>query len=274
MAGLWLPMRLDLAYDPAVIGMAAALGIEEDAVVGKLHRLWSWANQQLQTGHTNVTASWVNRYVSCQNFAEKMAEQRWLAVNENGTISFPKFDRWNSEGAKNRLNSAERQRKSRRKNVTDMSQNKRDKSVTIEEKRREENKNPLTPTGDGQPAASQKRKNRSPAESRPEESDPVFVAFWSRYPRKEAKPKAAVAFAAAVAGGVPAAEIMAGLERWRLSEQWAKDGGKFIPHSTTFLNQRRWQDNPRPETLTAAPAPTTTFRDVILPKGTILPPER
>ncbi len=28
------------------------------------------------------------------------------------------------------------------------------------------------------------------------------------------------------------------------SEQWRKDGGRYIPHPTTWLNQTRWEDEP------------------------------
>ena len=39
MAGDWIKMRIDIADDPAVIGIASALDITEDEVVGKLHRI-------------------------------------------------------------------------------------------------------------------------------------------------------------------------------------------------------------------------------------------
>ena len=37
-------------------------------------------------------------------------------------------------------------------------------------------------------------------------------------------------------------ELIATVERARFSEQWTKDGGSFIPHPATWLNQRRWED--------------------------------
>jgi len=37
---------------------------------------------------------------------------------------------------------------------------------------------------------------------------------------------------------------MAGLERSKVSEQWQRDGGQFIPHPATWLNGRRWEDQP------------------------------
>lgn len=47
---------------PAVIGMAGALGLDEFAIIDRLHKLWSWADQHCQNGHAkNVTFVWINR---------------------------------------------------------------------------------------------------------------------------------------------------------------------------------------------------------------------
>jgi hypothetical protein len=41
--------------------------------------------------------------------------------------------------------------------------------------------------------------------------------------------------------------ICAAVERWKKSEQWTHDGGQFIPHPATWLNQHRWEDEiPKP----------------------------
>ena len=37
-------------------------------------------------------------------------------------------------------------------------------------------------------------------------------------------------------------QIMIGLERWKQSAQWTRDGGQFIPNPATFLNGERWKD--------------------------------
>ena len=35
--------------------------------------------------------------------------------------------------------------------------------------------------------------------------------------------------------------IMLGLRRARASIEWKREGGRFIPHPATFLNQGRWE---------------------------------
>lgn len=120
MAGDWLKMRLDLADDPAVIAMAAALDISEDEVVGKLHRLWAWADRHTTDGNApGITPKWVDRYV-CTGFATAMTAVSWISFSESG-VSFPNFDRHNGESAKRRGEAAIRQRLSREN---------RDKGVT------------------------------------------------------------------------------------------------------------------------------------------------
>ncbi|MBN9219564.1 MAG: helix-turn-helix domain-containing protein [Mesorhizobium sp.] len=74
----------------------------------------------------------------------------------------------------------------------------------------------------------------------------LFLQFWSDYPLKVGKPKAAASWRSQKLDQ-EAISIFAGLNRWKASPQWKRDGGKFIPHPTTFLNQRRWEDSPEPE---------------------------
>ena len=78
-----------------------------------------------------------------------------------------------------------------------------------------------------------------------------FDKFWEAYPRGSAefprrvgKPVAQKAWNKAFYLGAEWNKIMAGLERWKQTEQWQKEGGKFIPYPATFLNQRRWEDEP------------------------------
>jgi len=68
-----------------------------------------------------------------------------------------------------------------------------------------------------------------------------FAEFWQAYPRKVAKPAAEKAWRKVAA---EADAIMAGLRRQAGCEQWAKDGGQFIPYPATWLNGRRWEDAP------------------------------
>lgn len=36
--------------------------------------------------------------------------------------------------------------------------------------------------------------------------------------------------------------MMSSLEQFRGSKDWLKDNGQYIPYPSTWLNQRRWED--------------------------------
>ncbi len=78
----------------------------------------------------------------------------------------------------------------------------------------------------------------------PNQQDPMvgFEAFWTLYPRKTAKQAAAKAWKKLQAEEVLQVRIKAAVASHALSDQWTKDGGQFIPHAATWLNQKRWED--------------------------------
>ena len=67
----------------------------------------------------------------------------------------------------------------------------------------------------------------------------AFEKFWSAYPRKEGKQKAKAAFEKV---NVPLDVLLNAIEQQKESAQWSKDNGQFIPHPTTWLNGKRWED--------------------------------
>ena len=68
-----------------------------------------------------------------------------------------------------------------------------------------------------------------------------FTAFWTAYPRHVGKGKAFAEWKR-IKGRPPVEEIIQAVRKQQRSEQWTKDGGQFIPHPSTWLHQRRWED--------------------------------
>lgn len=129
----WIKVRTDLAADPAVVSIAAALGVDRFAVVGRLHWIWSWAGSNSRDGRiAGVTAAWIDELVALEGFAAAMISAGWLIESDRG-IRFPKFNRHNGQSAKTRALTAQRVARSR-------SRSGNDRSVTqsLPEKRREE----------------------------------------------------------------------------------------------------------------------------------------
>lgn len=69
-----------------------------------------------------------------------------------------------------------------------------------------------------------------------------FGEFWEVYPRKESKQSALNAFKKLKPDDELLAVMLNALEIQKKSEQWQKDKGQFIPHPSTWLNQKRWED--------------------------------
>lgn len=74
---------------------------------------------------------------------------------------------------------------------------------------------------------------------------PGFEAFWAAYPRKIGKDAAAKAFAKLKPDEALLHAVLTAVKAQAASEQWTKDEGQFIPHASTWLNGRRWEDEIR-----------------------------
>ena len=75
-------------------------------------------------------------------------------------------------------------------------------------------------------------------------SEGLFERFWKAYPRKESKPTARNAFEKLKVDDELLEKMLKSIEKWKGSSQWQEDGGRFIPHPSTWLNQQRWEDEP------------------------------
>jgi hypothetical protein len=81
-----------------------------------------------------------------------------------------------------------------------------------------------------------------------------FKRFWEAYPKKVAKAQAEKVFFRLCPDEELAEQIVSAVDEQRGWETWRRDGGKFIPHPATWLNQERWLDE-SPEKCKAAPPP-------------------
>ena len=79
-------------------------------------------------------------------------------------------------------------------------------------------------------------------ELRDAQEQPAFEVFWDAYPRKVGKPKAESAFRKVNPSGPVLEAMLVAIVTQKRSAQWTRDGGEFIPHPATWLNQRRWED--------------------------------
>ena len=88
-----------------------------------------------------------------------------------------------------------------------------------------------------------------------------FLEFWAAYPRKVGKGAAWKAWRLIALEDTPPLYGMTAALAWqRLRPEWTKDGGAFVPHPATWLNQRRWEDEPPTRGNGAPPPPLTKPR--------------
>ena len=74
----------------------------------------------------------------------------------------------------------------------------------------------------------------------------LFEQFWAAYPRKQNKERTRRAWKKLRPDLALCRTMSAALERDKRSEQWRKDNGAFIPHPSSWLNGRRWEDEGPP----------------------------
>ena len=70
-----------------------------------------------------------------------------------------------------------------------------------------------------------------------------FQEFWSAYPKKQAKGAAEKAFSKIHPDKSLLRQMLDAIELHKKSSQWQKDGGQYIPMPSTWLNQKRWEDD-------------------------------
>lgn len=142
MALNWIKWVKGLSRRREVLAVAQALGLDRRIVACACMEVWEWADDNTTTGLVNnLTAPDIDLLVGITGFGSALCTVGWLTVRTDG-IQFPRWDRHNSQSAKERSQSALRQKRKRERDATVTSRNDRNSSVTRSEKSRgEENGN-------------------------------------------------------------------------------------------------------------------------------------
>ncbi|TKJ34630.1 MAG: hypothetical protein CEE38_17310 [Planctomycetes bacterium B3_Pla] len=70
----------------------------------------------------------------------------------------------------------------------------------------------------------------------------LFEDFWKVYPKRKAKAEAQKAWAKLKPSEELVQRIVEAVTIQTRSEDWLKDGGKYIPYPAKYLNGKRWED--------------------------------
>lgn len=229
MAGDWIKMRADLFTHPKVVRISSALNADTLRTVGGLMSVWCLFDAHSEDGHLEGYGPDVlDAHLRWPGFSAAMIAVGWLCMDGQSGLFLPDFDTHNGISAKRRAQEADRKRserssKNRPQPVRSASASDADKKRTREEKRREDIDTPQPPEGGG-----------------------LFDEFWQAYPRKVGKDAARKAFDRRKVSRVVLEQMISAIESQRNSAQWLRDGGQYIPHPATWVNEGRWQDEEAP----------------------------
>lgn len=242
MAVDWIKMRTDLYRDPKVCLIADMLidstselskyinqqtkrdmtvtrNVMRHVTVGALVSVWGVLRHRGKRHdddlHINNCGSWiVDDIADIPGFGEAMMRAGWLVEDKNDIV-FPRFfEEFNVDPEENmKIKNAERQRKYREKHKEESNANS-NVTVTSQSNVREEKRRDSKHTCD---------------------DVPEFNEFWSSYPRKVAKPTALKSW---LKQKPPIKEVLFALTQEK--RRWTDP--QYIPHPSTWLNQRRWED--------------------------------
>lgn len=102
MASSWIKLEVITPDKPEVYQLSEFLGIDPDMVLGKLFRIWCWADQHTTNGNAgSVTKTLLDRVAFQSGFADALLSVGWLK-NVDGALVFPNFERHNGESSKKR----------------------------------------------------------------------------------------------------------------------------------------------------------------------------
>jgi hypothetical protein len=182
-AGDWIKMRTNLDTDPAVVRIASGLKTDRFTVVGRLHKIWAWANEHLTDGRdVPIDSEFLDALVESPGFSEQLRRVGWL-TGRDGSLCFPSFERHNGASAKQRALDA-----ARKKSVRKMSGKRPDTNRTKsgpeerrEEKRRDKQTNKSTCDGE-----------RVPEEFRASEAFMAAWSAWKSYKQERLEPVNAI----------------------------------------------------------------------------------
>ncbi len=102
----WVKIETKTPDKPEICIIASQLRLDADAVMGKLVRLWAWAEMNVSdSNETSVTMEFLDKLAGKKGFSAAMEKAGWLQANGDKLI-FPNFERHNGRGAKGRAQTA------------------------------------------------------------------------------------------------------------------------------------------------------------------------
>lgn len=249
----WIQIHQQLKDHRKVLAAADELDIEPAHMLGLLISFWLWAIDNAPDGSlAGISDRMIARAAQWdkdpEEFVAALTSASLLDVTEDGILEIHDWSEYTGklieqrENEKNRSRARRAAAKSNDRRTTagqsaDASKSDQKKTAgrvdqTRVDQSRPENKGdtPITPAAEKQPSAQERR----------------FAEFWTAYPKKVGKKAAQKAWEKAKPDAELFEKIMQAVATAKTSEQWLREGGRFIPNPSTWINQGRWDDEPLP----------------------------
>lgn len=246
MAGDWIPYELALPTKGEVRRIARDAGVSRFEVCGRLMAFWGWASTETADGVLRgiYLADLSDLVGFDEPFWRAVVAVGWLRERRDGLL-IPNAERWITRAAKARLQKNRRQQQWRDGRGDSPDDTSGDAPVDAPVDAGE------SPPGDDHvdvSGASKAPTTEQYSTRRKNTSLTGFAEFWAAYPRKVDKADAERAWAKLAPNDALREQIMAGLAA--LTPQYLRriERGEreYVPHASTWLHKRRWEDEPEP----------------------------
>ncbi len=236
----WFPVSHDINKDPEMWDLCDRFG---DKALRCWLELLSIADRnegeipgQLESISTSVSWAIRCRTTKTKKIIENMVSIGWLNISQVATRQ--QLDE-NSTATRRELD----------ENSTEF-QNKLDKCLKVSNylkyhPTRDDKKPPLEslPSEPSEPSEPN-IKNNTPIVPK---GDDGFESFWKTYPKRVGRGAAEKAWKRLKPNTETVQAIIKAIGEQKESANWQKDLGQFVPYPATWLNQKRWQDDPQIE---------------------------
>lgn len=281
----WIESHQELRNHPKTKRLARELKISVAAAIGHLHCLWWWATDYAPDGDLTEYEDWEiadAAYYEGKNidkFKDALIFSGFLDNTEGGRLILHDWNDYAGKNLQQRKKARERTQKyrdrqnalppSRSENETDktsaesgkaeVTQSECDDNVTHTERIRYENVPvPCASTGQDSTGHNNTVHNSAYTPLTPQRGEEAeqknlqekrFDEFWAAYPRKQGKGAALKAWQKIHPDAQLHQAIIESVKAHaKNNPQWLKDNGQYIPNPSTWLNQRRWEDEKPKET--------------------------
>ena len=170
-------------------------------------------------------------------FQEKIGKQRHIStVRADAGRKSGGARRTNKQGTNDEQKTNKNEQTANKTETNDAPENPEKEKRTKKEKESIDQRE--TPAGNGENELPPKSPKRGAADA----ARATFTDFWAAYPRKQARENAWKAWAKLAPDGELLRTILIALERQKRTADWIKEGGRYIPLASSWLNGKRWED--------------------------------